>query len=339
VNPFKIAVIPGDGIGVEVVTEGLKVARAAGADLDTTEYDLGGRRYLATGEVLPDSVLAELRTFDAILLGAVGTPEIPPGLLERGLLLRLRFELDLYINLRPFVAAASVGAGVPIDFAVIRENTEGTYAGEGGFLRKGTSAEVATQGSVNTRFGVERCVRFAFDLAQSRPRRHLTLVHKTNVLTFSGDLWQRTFDQVGLEYPDVATAYNHVDAACMYCVESPERYDVIVTDNLFGDILTDLCGAIAGGIGRAASGNLNPDRTGPSMFEPVHGSAPDIAGTGKADPTAAVVSTAMMLDFLGAGDVAGRVTAAVSSFTPDANLSTSQVGDAIAHRAQAGERV
>jgi 3-isopropylmalate dehydrogenase len=339
VNPFKIAVIPGDGIGVEVVTEGLKVARAAGAELDTTEYDLGGRRYLATAEVLPDTVLDELRAFDAILLGAVGTPEIPPGLLERGLLLRLRFELDLYINLRPFVAAASVGAGVPIDFAVIRENTEGTYAGEGGFLRKGTSAEVATQGSVNTRFGVERCVRFAFELAQSRPRRHLTLVHKTNVLTFSGDLWQRAFDQVALEYPDVATAYNHVDAACIYCVESPQRYDVIVTDNLFGDILTDLCGAIAGGIGRAASGNLNPDRTGPSMFEPVHGSAPDIAGTGKADPTAAIVSTAMMLDFLGAADVAGRVTAAVSSFTPDTNLSTSQVGDAIARRAQAGERV
>jgi 3-isopropylmalate dehydrogenase len=339
VSPFKIAVIPGDGIGVEVVTEGLKVARAAGAELNTTEYDLGGRRYLATGEVLPDSVLDELRTFDAILLGAVGTPEIPPGLLERGLLLRLRFELDLYINLRPFVAAASVGAGVPIDFAVIRENTEGTYAGEGGFLRKGTLAEVATQGSVNTRFGVERCVRFAFELAQSRPRKLLTLVHKTNVLTFSGDLWQRTFDQVALEYPDVTTAYNHVDAACMYCVDSPQRFDVIVTDNLFGDILTDLCGAIAGGIGRAASGNLNPDRTGPSMFEPVHGSAPDIAGTGKADPTAAIVSTAMMLDFLGAGDVAGRVTAAVSGFTPDANLTTSQVGDAIAHRAQAGERV
>ena len=202
-------------------------------------------------------------------------------MLERGLLLRMRFELDLYINLRPFVAAASVGAGVPIDFAVIRENTEGTYAGEGGFLRKGTPAEIATQGSVNTRFGVERCVRYAFDLARSRPRQHLTLVHKTNVLTFSGDLWQRTFDQVALEYPDVTTAYNHIDAACIYFVESPQRYDVVVTDNLFGDILTDLGGAIAGGIGRAASGNLNPDRTGPSMFEPVHGSAPDIAGTGQ----------------------------------------------------------
>ena len=312
-KPFKIAVIPGDGIGLEVVPEGLKVARAAGAELETVEYDLGGRRYLTTGEVLPDTVLEELRAFDAILLGAVGAPEVPPGVLERGLLLRLRFELDLYVNLRPFVATSSVGAGVPIDIAVIRENTEGTYAGEGGFLRKGTQAEIATQGSVNTRFGVERCIRFAFDLAQTRVRRHLTLVHKTNVLTFSGDLWQRTFDQVALEYPEVTTAYNHIDAACIYCVESPQRYDVVVTDNLFGDILTDLAGAIGGGIGKAASGNLNPARTGPSMFEPVHGSAPDIAGTGRADPTAAIVSTAMMLDFLGASDPAGRITRAVSS--------------------------
>jgi 3-isopropylmalate dehydrogenase len=342
VNPFKIAVIPGDGIGLEVIPEGLKVARAAGADLDTAEYDLGGRRFLTTGEVLPDKVLEELRDFDAILLGAVGAPEVPPGVLERGLLLRLRFELDLYVNLRPFVAGASVGAGVPIDIAVIRENTEGAYAGEGGFLRKGTEAEIATQGSVNTRFGVERCVRFAFDLAQSRTRRHLTLVHKTNVLTFSGDLWQRTFDQVALEYPDVSTAYNHIDAACIYCVESPQRYDVVVTDNLFGDILTDLAGAIAGGIGRAASGNLNPARTGPSMFEPVHGSAPDIAGTGRADPTAAIVSTAMMLDFLGATEAAGRITRAVSSFAISEpgprRLTTSEIGDAIADHI-AAERV
>ncbi|HEX6395053.1 MAG TPA: 3-isopropylmalate dehydrogenase [Acidimicrobiales bacterium] len=329
---YKIAVIPGDGIGTEVIAEGLKVARAAGAELDTTEYDLGGRRYLETGDVLPDSVLEELRGFDAILLGAIGTPEVPPGVLERGLLLRLRFELDLYVNLRPFVSEKSVGAGVPINFSVIRENTEGTYAGEGGFLRRGTPYEVATQGSVNTRLGVERCVRYAFDLARSREKRHLTLVHKTNVLTFSGDLWQRTFDQVALEYPDVTTAYNHVDAACIYFVESPQRYDVVVTDNLFGDILTDLGGAIAGGIGRAASGNLNPDRTGPSMFEPVHGSAPDIAGTGKANPTAAIVSTAMMLDFLGAGDAASRITKAVSAFAPGPELSTTQVGDAIAER-------
>ncbi|HEX4862698.1 MAG TPA: 3-isopropylmalate dehydrogenase [Acidimicrobiales bacterium] len=329
---YKIAVIPGDGIGTEVISEGLKVARAAGADLKTTEYDLGGRRYLATGEVLPDGVLDELRRFDAILLGAIGTPDVPPGVLERGLLLRLRFELDLYVNLRPFVAEKSIGAGVPINFSVVRENTEGTYAGEGGLLRKGTLHEIATQGSVNTRFGVERCVRYAFDLARSREKRHLTLVHKTNVLTFSGDLWQRTFEQVALEYPDVATAYNHVDAACIYLVESPQRYDVIVTDNLFGDILTDLGGAVAGGIGRAASGNLNPDRTGPSMFEPVHGSAPDIAGTGKANPTAAIVSTAMMLDFLGAGDAASRMTKAVAAFTPGQNMSTTQVGDAIAER-------
>jgi 3-isopropylmalate dehydrogenase len=328
----KIAVIPGDGIGVEVITEALKVARAAGAELDTTEYDLGGRRYLATGEVLPDSVLAELRGFDAILLGAVGTPEVPPGVLERGLLLKMRFELDLYINLRPFVSAKSVGAGVPIDFSVVRENTEGTYAGEGGFLRKGTEAEIATQGSVNTRFGVERCVRYAFDLARARTRRHLTLVHKTNVLTFSGDLWQRTFDQVALEYPDVTTAYNHIDASCIFFVEQPQRYDVIVTDNLFGDILTDLGGAIAGGIGRAASGNLNPDRTGPSMFEPVHGSAPDIAGTGKANPIAAIISAAMMLDFLGSGDAASRITKAVASFSPDQEMSTTEVGDVIAER-------
>jgi 3-isopropylmalate dehydrogenase len=315
-----------------VIAEALKVSRAAGAELDTVDYDLGGRRYLATGEVLPDSVLEELRDHDAILLGAVGTPDVPPGVLERGLLLKLRFELDLYVNLRPFVAAASAGAGVPVDMAVVRENTEGAYAGEGGFLRRGTVAEIATQGSVNTRFGVERCIRFAFDLARARDRRHLTLVHKTNVLTFAGDLWQRTFDQVALEFGDITTAYNHVDAACMYLVSSPQRYDVIVTDNLFGDILTDLGGAISGGIGRAASANLNPARTGPSLFEPVHGSAPDIAGTGKADPTAAIVSAAMMLDFLGEADIASRITKAVESFSAGPTPSTAAVGDAIAGR-------
>src|SRR5262249_51514628 len=216
------------GMGREGGGVGLDVVRAAGVDVDPVEYDLGGVRYLRTGEVLPDATLEELRGVDAILLGAVGTPDVPPGVLERGLLLRLRFELDLYINLRPFVASASVGAGVPIDFSVIRENTEGTYAGEGGFLRKGTAHEIATQGSVNPWFGVERCIRYGFELARVRPRHHLTLVHKTNVLTFSGDLWQRTFDQVALEYPDVTTAYNHVDAACIYFVESPDRYDVIV---------------------------------------------------------------------------------------------------------------
>jgi 3-isopropylmalate dehydrogenase len=332
VTTYRIAVLGGDGIGPEVIAEALKVSRAAGAELDTVDFDLGGRRYLATGEVLPDSVLEELRDCDAILLGAVGTPDVPPGVLERGLLLKMRFELDLYVNLRPFVTAASAGAGVPVDIAVIRENTEGAYAGEGGFLRRGTMAEVATQGSVNTRFGVERCVRFAFDLARARDRRHLTLVHKTNVLTFAGDLWQRTFDQVALEFPDITTAYNHVDAACMYLVSSPQRYDVIVTDNLFGDILTDLAAAISGGIGRAASANLNPARTGPSLFEPVHGSAPDIAGTGKADPTAAIISAAMMLDFLGEADIASRITKAVESFSAGPTPSTTEVGDAIAER-------
>lgn len=327
----RVAVVPGDGIGGEVLAEALKVASAAGAELDTSFFDLGAKRYLASGEVLPDDVLGELRAFDAILLGAVGSPEVPPGVLERGLLLRLRFELDLYINLRPFHALASVGSGVPVDFAVVRENTEGTYAGEGGFLRKGTAAEVATQGSVNTRFGVERCVRFAFELAEAR-RRHLTLVHKTNVLTYSGDLWQRTFNEVSAEHPDVETAYHHVDAACIYMVESPGRYDVVVTDNLFGDILTDLAGAVTGGIGRAASANLNPARTGPSLFEPVHGSAPDIAGTGKANPAAAIISAAMMLDYLGLKDQAARITKAVKDFEPPAPMTTSEFGDAIAER-------
>jgi 3-isopropylmalate dehydrogenase len=327
----RVAVIAGDGIGQEVVQEALKVARAAGAELATVPFDLGAKRYLATGDVLPDSTLEELKQFDAIFLGAVGSPEVPPGVLERGLLLRLRFELDLYINLRPFQTQSSVGAGVPFDFVVIRENTEGSYAGEGGFLRKGTPAEVATQGSVNTRLGVERCVRFAFELAESR-RRHLTLVHKTNVLTYSGDLWQRTFNEVAVEHADVETAYNHVDAACMYLVGSPQRYDVIVTDNMFGDIITDLAGAVAGGIGRAASANLNPARTGPSLFEPVHGSAPDIAGTGKADPTAAIISVAMMLDYLGLTDQAARVNKAVQGFQPSGTLTTSQYGDEIAER-------
>ena len=326
----RIAVIGGDGIGPEVIGVALRVVRAAGVDLDTVDYDLGGARYLRTGEVLPDTVLDELRGFDAILLGAVGTPEVPPGVLERGLLLRLRFELDLYVNLRPFRSGAGrFNDGV--DFLVVRENTEGTYAGEGGFLRKGTPNEVATQGSVNTRLGVERCVRFAFELARGRDRRHVTLVHKTNVLTFAGDLWQRAFDAVAAGYPEVGTAYNHVDAACIYFVQDPGRYDVIVTDNLFGDILTDLGGAVAGGVGRAASANLNPARTGPSLFEPVHGSAPDIAGTGTADPRAAVISAAMMLEFLGEDEAATRIRKAVDA-SDDVTGSTSQVGDAIAER-------
>jgi 3-isopropylmalate dehydrogenase len=317
----RVGIIGGDGIGPEVIAVALDVVRAAGVALDTVDYDLGGRRYLATGDVLPDTVLEELRGYDAILLGAVGTPDVPPGVLERGLLLKMRFELDLYVNLRPFKSK-------DVDFLVVRENTEGTYAGEGGFLRKGTVHEIATQGSVNTRMGVERCVRFAFELAQSRDRKHLTLVHKTNVLTFAGDLWQRTFDDLAQEFPDVGTAYNHVDAACIYFVQDPQRYDVIVTDNLFGDILTDLGGAIAGGIGRAASANLNPARTGPSLFEPVHGSAPDIAGQGKADPRAAIISAAMMCDFLGEGAAADRIRKAVEQ-TDDKEGTTTQIGDAV----------
>jgi 3-isopropylmalate dehydrogenase len=324
----RVGIIGGDGIGPEVIAEALKVVRAAGVQLDTVDYDLGGRRYLATGEVLPDPVLEELRGFDAILLGAVGTPEVPPGVLERGLLLKMRFALDLYVNLRPFKAGPG-RHNDGVDFLVVRENTEGTYAGEGGFLRQGTPFEIATQGSVNTRMGVERCIRFAFDLAQSREKKHLTLVHKTNVLTFAGDLWQRTFDEVAADYSDVATAYNHVDAACIYFVQDPGRYDVIVTDNLFGDILTDLGGAIGGGIGRAASANLNPARTGPSLFEPVHGSAPDIAGTGRADPRAAVISAAMMCDFLDEGAAVARIQKALDT-TDDVKGTTTQIGDAIA---------
>ncbi len=321
---YKVGVIGGDGIGPDVVAEALKAVRAAGVDLHTVDYDLGGGRYLRTGEILPDAVLDELRELDAILLGAVGTPGIPPGLIERGLLLRLRFELDLYVNLRPFVAPG-------IDLVVVRENTEGPYTGEGGVLRRGTPFEVATQGSVNTRRGVERCVRFAFNLAGGRARHHLTLVHKTNVLTYAGDLWQRTVDEVAVEYPDVTTAYCHVDAACIHLVESPARFDVIVTDNLFGDILTDLGGAVAGGIGQAASANLNPDRSGPSLFEPVHGSAPDLVGTGRANPLAAIRSAAMMLEFLGEGDAGSRITEACAAVSSLAGTTT-EIGDAVAER-------
>ena len=337
-SSYKVGVIGGDGIGPEVTAEALKVVRAAGVSLDTTDYELGADHYIRTGEVLPDSVLEELRGQEAILLGAIGAPigstEVPPGTLERGMLLRLRFALDLYINLRPFTGVPGALAA-DCDFVVIRENTEGTYAGEGGFLRKGTPFEVATQGSVNTRHGVERCARFAFALAGTRPAQHLTLVHKTNVLTFAGDLWQRTVEEIAPDYPDVSWDYNHVDATCIYLVENPGRYDVIVTDNLFGDIITDLAGAVAGGIGYAASANLNPDRTGPSMFEPVHGAANDIAGTGKANPAAAIRSASLMLDFLGEPEAAAAVITAVTGFindTPDPTLSTSEIGDAIAER-------
>jgi 3-isopropylmalate dehydrogenase len=329
----RIGIIGGDGIGPEVVAEALKVVDATGVAYEAVAFDLGGARYLRTGEVLPDAELGEIGSLDAVLLGAVGTPEVPPGVLERGLLLRLRFELDLYVNLRPFKAGPSaLNAGV--DCVVVRENTEGVYAGEGGFLRKDTPNEVATQGSVNTRLGVERCVRFAFELARQREpaaggQRHATLVHKTNVLTFAGDLWQRAFDDVAAEYVDVATDYQHVDAACIHLVQDPGRYDVIVTDNLFGDILTDLAGAVSGGIGRAASANLNPARTGPSVFEPVHGSAPDIAGTGQADPRAAIISVAMLLEFLGETEAAARVEKAVAA-SDDVTGTTSEIGDGIA---------
>ena len=317
----RVGVIGGDGIGPEVVTEGLKVIAAAGVDLDTTHYDLGGSRYLRDGTVLDDATVEEWRSLDALYMGAVGTPEVPPGIIERGLLLKMRFELDLYINLRPFTAPAH-------DFVVIRENTEGTYAGEGGFLRRGTPFEIATQGSVNTRHGVERAVRYAFDLAVTR-RKHVTLVHKTNVLTFAGDLWERTFNDVAARYPDVSTAYNHVDAACIYFVEDPGRYDVIVTDNLFGDILTDLGGAVSGGIGLAPTANLHPGQV--SMFEPVHGSAPDIVGTGRANPVAAVLSGAMMLDHLGETGAAERIRKACDR--PESLAGTTgEIGDAIAAR-------
>jgi 3-isopropylmalate dehydrogenase len=328
---YRIGIIGGDGIGPEVVAEAVRCIDATGVPYEATRFDLGWERYERDGVVLPDEDLEAIRKLDAVLLGAVGAAAGKgAGIVERGILLRLRFELDLYVNLRPFVAAPDA-RDPDIDLVVVRENTEGVYAGEGGFLRKGTPHEVATQGSVNTRMGVERCVRFAFDLARSRARRHLTLVHKTNVLTFAGDLWQRTFDAVAIEYPDVTTSYNHVDAACIYLVQDPSRYDVIVTDNMFGDIITDLGGAIAGGHGRSASANLNPARTGPSLFEPVHGSAPDIAGTGQADPRAAIVSAAMMLEFLGEPAAGAQIRRAVDR-SDDVIGSTSEIGDAISAR-------
>jgi 3-isopropylmalate dehydrogenase len=336
----KVAVIGGDGIGPEVVAEALKVVRATGVAIETVDYDLGAGRYERTGEVLPDSVLGELRSTDAILLGAVGPPigstKVPSGVIERGLLLRLRFELDLYINLRPFKGVpGAIAEGT--DFVLVRENTEGPYGGEGGALRRGTLFEVATPGSVNTRHGVERCVRYAFELAERRSRSHVTLVHKTNVLNYAGDLWRRVFDLVAAEHPGVATAYNHVDAACIFFVEDAGRYDVVVTDNLFGDILADLAGALTGGIGLAASANLNPARTGPSLFEPVHGSAHDIVGTGKANPLAAIASAAMMLEHLGDQAAAERVTKAVVQLREEMagsskTWSTAGVGDEVVRR-------
>jgi 3-isopropylmalate dehydrogenase len=338
---MRLAVIPGDGIGVEVTEQALRVLEAVHPGVDTSQYDLGAARWHRTGEVLPDSVLAEIRGHDAILLGAVGDPSVPSGVLERGLLLRLRFELDHHVNLRPaklYPGVATPLAGTPsIDFVVVREGTEGPYAGNGGVLRKGTPQEIATEVSVNTAFGVERVVRDAFGRAQARPRKHLTLVHKNNVLTNAGDLWFRTVQAVGAEFPDVTVAYNHVDAATIYLVTDPGRYDVIVTDNLFGDILTDLAAAIAGGIGLAASGNLDVSHANPSMFEPVHGSAPDIAGQGKADPTAAVLSVSMLLAHVGEAEAAERVEAAVAADLatrdPRNPGSTSEIGERLAKAA------
>jgi 3-isopropylmalate dehydrogenase len=335
---MKLAVIAGDGIGPEVIGEALSVLDAVRPGVATTDYDLGARRYHETGEVLPDGVIDELRGHDAILLGAIGDPSVPSGLLERGLLLRIRFALDHHVNLRPsrlYDGVTSPLAGDPkIDFVVVREGTEGPYTGTGGSIRTGTPHEVATEVSLNTAFGVERVVRYAFALAAKR-RKNLTLVHKTNVLTFAGSLWSRVVTEVGLEYPDVDVAYQHIDAATIYLVNDPGRFDVIVTDNLFGDIITDLAAAVSGGIGLAASGNIDATGANPSMFEPVHGSAPDIAGQGIADPTAAVMSVALLLNHIGEDAAAARVDAAVADHLAtrgEATLSTREVGDRIRAR-------
>ncbi|MFT4212394.1 MAG: 3-isopropylmalate dehydrogenase [Microbacterium sp.] len=345
----KLAVIGGDGIGPEVVAEAEKVLDAATAasevTFEKTRFSLGAGRYLETGDTLTDADLDAIKAHDAILLGAVGgvpgDPRLTNANIERGLLLKLRFELDHYVNLRPSKlypgAPGPLAAPGEVDFVVVREGTEGPYVGNGGAIRRGTPHEVANETSVNTAYGVERVVRYAFNLAERR-RKRLTLVHKTNVLVNAGSLWKRIVDAVAAEHPDVAVDYLHVDAATIFLVTHPGRFDVIVTDNLFGDILTDLAGAVTGGIGLAASGNINPDGAFPSMFEPVHGSAPDIAGQQKADPTAAILSVALLLDHLGLRDEADRVTHAVEediAGRPDAARTTSQIGDAIAARLQA----
>ncbi|MGV1034812.1 MAG: 3-isopropylmalate dehydrogenase [Microbacteriaceae bacterium] len=345
-RPLKLAVIAGDGIGPEVVAEARKVLGAVAPHTDlaieSTEFSLGANRYLETGEVLTDADLATIKSHDAILLGAVGgvpgDPRLAGANIERGLLLKLRFELDHYVNLRPTVLYPGVesplAAPGEVDFVVVREGTEGPYVGNGGAIRAGTPDEVANEVSVNTAYGVERVVRYAFALAAERPRKKLTLVHKTNVLVFAGSLWKRIVDAVAAEYPQVTVDYIHVDAATIYLVTDPARFDVIVTDNLFGDILTDLAGAISGGIGLSASGNINPDGTFPSMFEPVHGSAPDIAGKGIADPTAAILSVALMLDHLNEPAAADRIRAAIHADLTERSSarSTSEIGDAIAAR-------
>lgn len=316
---LKLAVIPGDGIGREVVPEALRALEAAlagsGTHIDTTDFDLGAHRYHSTGEILTDEDLARIDDSDAIVLGAVGDPSVPSGVLERGLLLKLRFSLDHYVNLRPSLYYPGVATPLAdpgtIDFTVVREGTEGLYCGNGGAIRTGTDQEIATEVSVNTAFGVQRVVKYAFEQAAARPAHHLTVVHKHNVLVNAGGLWQRTVEEIGAHYPNVTVDYAHIDAATIYMVNDPGRFDVIVTDNLFGDILTDLAGAVTGGIGLAASGNINPEGAHPSMFEPVHGSAPDIAGTGKADPTAAIASVGMLLEHLGYREEAGAVHDAI----------------------------
>ena len=333
---MKLAVIAGDGIGTEVSAEALKVLHALRDDVETTDYDLGARRYLRNGELLTDEDLDSLREHDAILLGAIGDPRtVPAGVLERGLLLPLRFKLDHAVNLRP--STLYPGSSSPlanpgdIDFVVVREGTEGLYCGNGGTLRAGTDHEVASEVSQNTYYGVERVVRDAFERAQSR-RKKLTWVHKTNVLVNAGSLWQRAIETVGQEYPEVQVDYNHIDAATIYMVTKPQEYDVIVTDNLFGDILTDLAGAVTGGIGLAASGNIDPSRKNPSMFEPVHGSAPDIAGQGIADPCAAILSVALMLRHLGDDANAERIEAAVLAEAGSRDggpVKTAEVGDRV----------
>jgi len=345
---YKIAVLPGDGTGLEQVNEGLKVLEAAenkfGFKLETEHYDLGGDRYLKTGEILPESVLEELKTFDAIFLGAIGHPDVKPGILEKGLLLNLRFQLDLYVNLRPVKLFPGVSTPLKdkgpedIDFVVVRENTEGPYAGAGGFLRKGTPQEVAVQESVNTRFGVERCLRYAFEYCRDkRDRKKLTLCGKTNVLTYSFDLWERAFYETGIEFPGVELDYAHVDAISMWMVKNPEWFDVIVTDNLFGDIITDLGAMIQGGMGIAAGGNIHPGKV--SMFEPIGGSAPKYTGKGVINPLASICSGAMMLDHLGEGDAADRIEEVVAEVCStklkslnagQMGYSTSEVGDLVA---------
>lgn len=335
-SSINLAVIGGDGIGPEVTAEALKVLRAVVPDVQATEYQLGADHYLATDEILSDETIEKIRQHDAILLGAIGDPErVAPGVLERGLLLKLRFSLDHFVNLRPaklFAGVSSPLEGNPeMDFVVVREGTEGLYCGDGGAIRVGTPHEVATETSLNTRFGVERVVRDAFERATKR-RGKVTLVHKTNVLTNAGSLWKRTVDEVATEYPDVTADYCHIDAATIYMVTDPGRFDVIVTDNLFGDIITDLAGAVMGGIGLAASGNIDATRTNPSMFEPVHGSAPDIAGKQLADPTAAIISAAMLLEHLGFDSEANQVMQAVEQDVAQrgsTKASTAEIGDRI----------